>query len=219
MSDTTIKAALFDLDGVLVSTDRFHYEAWKRMADEEGIYFDYEINHRLRGVSRMQSLEIILERAEREIAQAEKDTMAERKNNYYRELIGTLTPADWLPGGRDLVEGLRARGIRCALCSSSKNAKTILDKIGGRDLFDTIVDGHDIVNTKPDPEIFLTAAERLSIDPAACVVFEDAESGVEAAKAARMKCIGIGDEANLAKADIAKPGVAEVTVAEVCSLG
>lgn len=219
MSDTTIKAALFDLDGVLVSTDRFHYEAWKRMADEEGIYFDYEINHRLRGVSRMQSLEIILERAEREIAQAEKDTMAERKNNYYRELIGTLTPADWLPGGRDLVEGLRARGIRCALCSSSKNAKTILDKIGGRDLFDTIVDGHDIVNTKPDPEIFLTAAERLSIDPAACVVFEDAESGVEAAKAARMKCIGIGDEANLAKADIVKPGVAEVTVAEVCTLG
>lgn len=213
-----VRAVLFDLDGVLVSTDRFHYQAWKEMADREGIEFDYQTNHRLRGVSRMQSLEIILEKATRQYTDEQKEAMAASKNDTFQRLIETLTPDDWLPGARELVVGLRQKGILCAVCSSSKNAPRILERLQGTELFETIVDGSMIERTKPDPEIFLLGASRLGLSPEQCVVFEDAESGIEAARAAGMRCIGVGEESTLGKADRVEPDTSHVTVDEVLSL-
>lgn len=213
-----IKAALFDLDGVLVSTDRFHYQAWKIIADEEGIYFDSEINHQLRGVARMQSLEIILKAAQREYSQQEKEALCERKNAFYVELIDTLSPADWLAGSTRLLNDLRSKGVKLALCSSSKNARTILEKIQANDLFEAIVDGYDITRTKPDPEIFLLAAERLGVEPIECVVFEDAESGIEAAKRAAMRCVGIGNPNRLSQADITVDNLSALTAEQILRL-
>ena len=188
----TTQAFIFDLDGVIVSTDNYHYLGWKQMADEEGIYFDREINERLRGVSRMESLSIILERAARQYTQAEKDDMATRKNTYYRNLLDNLSPADILPGISQLLKDLRGLGIKMAIGSSSKNTPLILRKIGLDNFFDAVADGNEITNSKPDPEVFLLAAEKLGIAPARCVVVEDAEAGVEAALAAGMKVIGVG---------------------------
>ena len=187
-----IKAVIFDLDGVIVSTDEFHYLAWKRIADENGIYFDREINHRLRGVSRAESLEIILERAERKFAERERLDMAERKNGLYREMIKTLTPKDRLDGVDGILSFLKEREVKTAIGSSSKNARDILGYIGLSDAFDAIADGHDIRRTKPDPEVFLIAAERLGVEPRECLVVEDARAGVEAAINAGMAVIGIG---------------------------
>ena len=213
-----VKAALFDLDGVLVSTDRFHYQAWKIIADEEDIYFDSEINHQLRGVARMQSLEIILKGAKRKYSQQEKEALCERKNAFYVELIGTLNPADWLVGSIKLLKDLRNKGVKLALCSSSKNACTILEKLQGNDFFEAIVDGYDITRTKPDPEIFLLAAERLGVEPIECVVFEDAESGIEAAKRAAMRCVGIGNPNRLSQADITVDNLSALTAEQILRL-
>ena len=213
-----IKAALFDLDGVLVRTDRFHYQAWKIISDEEDIYFDSEINHQLRGVSRMQSLAIILKRAKREYSQLEKETLCERKNQVFKKLIATLNPADWLAGSTKLLKDLQDKGVKLALCSSSKNARTILEKLGGKDFFDAIVDGYDITRTKPDPEIFLLAAERLGVEPAECVVFEDAESGIEAAKRAGMGCVGVGNSNRLSRADTVVENLTEITAEQILRL-
>jgi len=188
----TIQAVIFDLDGVIVSTDAFHYRAWKRMADEEGIYFDEQINHRLRGVSRMDSLAIILERAERNYTDADKQAMAERKNEYYRELLETLRPGQTLPGAMDVVHELKRRGIKVAVASSSRNAGTICQKLGISDEFDAHVDGNDIQRSKPDPQVFMLAAQRLGVPPEQCLVVEDAEAGVDAALAGGMKPLGVG---------------------------
>ena len=197
-----IEAALFDLDGVLVSTDRLHYQAWKQLADEEGIYFDNKINHRLRGVSRAQSLDIILERSPREYTAQQKLALCNRKNKYFKDLIKALTPEDWLDGAKDLLLSLRSEELKLALCSSSRNAQAILERLQGQAYFDEIVDGNEITRTKPDPQIFELAAERLRANPKKCVVFEDANSGVQAAKSAGMYCVGIGDENRLQLADI-----------------
>ncbi len=186
------RAVIFDLDGVIVSTDDCHYRAWKRMADEEGIYFDEVINQRLRGVSRMDSLEIILEKATRTYSPDEKKKLADRKNGYYRQLIQELTPDRILPGVMSILEGLRKEGFKVAVGSSSKNAPLILERIGLKETFDVVVGGNDITKSKPDPEVFLLAAERLKVDPAHCVVVEDADAGIEAALAADMRVIGVG---------------------------
>ena len=154
-----MKAFIFDLDGVIVSTDSLHYRAWKSLADSEGIYFDEKINHRLRGVSRMESLEIILERATRSYTQEEKVVMAERKNGIYRELLQVLTPEDRLEGVTETLAALREKGYKLAIGSSSKNTPIILGKIGYSGYFDAISDGNNIKNSKPDPEVFLKAAE------------------------------------------------------------
>ena len=187
-----ILGVIFDMDGVIVSTDNSHYLAWKRMADEEGIEFDRTINERLRGVSRMESLAIILEKADKEYSEAEKQAMAARKNGYYVELIGSLTENDILPGAMDTLNGLKEEGIKVAVGSSSRNTPIILKQIGLSDFFDAVADGNAIKNSKPDPEVFLLAAKLLNLDPANCLVVEDADAGVQAALAGGMRVLGVG---------------------------
>ena len=196
-----VKAVIFDLDGVILSTDDFHYRAWKQLADREGITFDREINERLRGVSRMESLAIILERAEKEYTKDEKLEMATFKNDVYRESLSQLKPADIFPGVTDFLAVLKERGIRSAIGSSSKNARFILERTGMQDAFDAISDGTNITNSKPDPEVFLKAAEMMGVAPESCLVVEDADSGVEAAKAAGMTALGVGPAASHELAD------------------
>ncbi len=195
-----ILGVIFDLDGVIVSTDHCHYLAWKRMADEEGIYFDETINEQLRGVSRMQSLEIILERATRTYTNEEKAAMAQRKNAYYVELIGSLTKDDVLPGALDTLAYLKGRGIKVAIGSSSRNTPLILKQIGLDDAFDAVADGNAIRNSKPDPEVFLLAAKLLELPAENCLVVEDADAGVEAAVAGGMRALGVGSACGNPKA-------------------
>ncbi|MBO5656948.1 MAG: beta-phosphoglucomutase [Agathobacter sp.] len=197
-----IKAFIFDLDGVIVFTDKFHYLAWKQLADKMGIYFDEIINNRLRGVSRMESLEIILERYEGPaLSEEEKVALAEEKNATYRELLKTMTPADVTQEVRDVLAELRNRGYRLSIGSSSKNARFILEKVELLDAFDAISDGNNITNSKPDPEVFLKAAEYLGVCPNECIVVEDAYAGVDAAKAGGMQAAATGDATAYEKAD------------------
>lgn len=196
-----MKGIIFDLDGVIVSTDHYHYLGWKRVADEEGIYFDEGINNRLRGVSRMESLEIILERKNREYTDAEKITLAERKNGYYRELLANMTPEDLPPHVKSTLDTLRSRGYLLAIGSSSKNAAFILERIGLGGYFDAVSDGTNITRSKPDPEVFLIAAQMLSVPPAECLVVEDARAGIDAAVAGGFHSAAIGDAAGYGKED------------------
>ena len=187
-----IKAVIFDLDGVIVTTDDCHYRGWKKMADEEGIYFDRAINERLRGVSRMESLNIILERAEKEYTEEEKTALAARKNGYYVEFIQSLTPADILPGVMEALEELKNKNIKIAIGSSSKNTPIILKQIGLSDYFDAVSDGNNITKSKPDPEVFLKAADFLNMPYENCAIVEDADAGIEAGKAAGMVTFAVG---------------------------
>lgn len=196
-----MKAFIFDLDGVLVSTDKYHYQAWKKMADDEGIYFDEKINDRLRGVSRMASLGIVLERAGRQYTEEEKVALANKKNDLYRDLLRNLTPADRLAGVTETLEKLRAEGFLLAVGSSSKNTPTILDKIGYGGYFDAVSDGNNITKSKPDPEVFVKAAEMLKLPAEECFVVEDAKAGIDAAKAGGFVSVGIGDAAHYDKTD------------------
>lgn len=163
-----IKGIIFDLDGVIVFTDQFHYRAWKQIADGLGIYFDETINHRLRGVSRMESLEIILENYHgKELCRQEKEQLAEQKNEIYIRLLAQMTPADVTAEVRETLAALRAGGYRLAIGSSSRNAKFILEKTGLTEAFDAVSDGTNIMHFKPDPEVFLKAAEFLGLPPEA----------------------------------------------------
>jgi beta-phosphoglucomutase len=195
------QAVIFDLDGVIVTTDDCHYQAWKRMADEEGIYFDRVINERLRGVSRMESLAIILEKSVKTFSDQGKQEMAARKNRYYRELIKELSPRDILPGVMEVLKYLKQVGVKVAIGSSSKNALAILKQVGLESCFDLVVDGNDIKHSKPDPEVFLVAARKMGVAPQDCLVVEDADAGIEAAKAGGMIVLGVGSAANNPKAD------------------
>ena len=189
------KGVIFDLDGVICSTDHYHYLAWKALADRLGIYFDETINNRLRGVSRMASLEIILERYNGTLSEEEKLAAAEEKNNLYRELLKEMTPADLSPEVKNTLDALRAKGLLLGIGSSSKNTKFILSRIGLGDYFDKISDGTNITRSKPDPEVFIKAASFLGLKPADCLVVEDAKAGIEAARAAGMDSAAIGDAA------------------------
>ena len=186
------KAIIFDLDGVLVSTDNCHYLAWKQLADEENIYFDRDINERLRGISRMESLEIVLERSERKYSYVEKQEMAERKNSYYVSLVKKIDSSALLEGALDFVSYVKEHAIKTAIGSSSRNTNLILKQTGIDSLFDIIVDGNHIKNSKPDPEVFLKAAELLGIPSSECLVCEDADAGVEAAINAGMHVLAVG---------------------------
>ena len=188
-----IEAVIFDLDGVIVSTDECHYRAWKKTADEEGIYFDRKINDRLRGVSRMDSLEIVLERAERLYTDEEKVELAERKNNYYKEYIKKLTKDDILNGVKENLAELKAKGIKVAIGSSSKNTPDILKYIGLDNYIDAVSDGNNITKSKPDPEVFLKAADMLGVPYEKCLVVEDADSGIEAGKRAGMYTLAVNN--------------------------
>ena len=193
---------IFDLDGVIVFTDKFHYLAWKSVADELGIYFDEKINNRLRGVSRMDSLEIILENGDVELTDKEKLEIADKKNKLYREYLSRMTPSDVSDEVRETLTELRKRGYRLAIGSSSKNAKYILERVALTDYFDAISDGTNITKSKPDPEVFLKAAEFLKLKGDECAVCEDAFAGIDAAKNAGMKAVAIGDATSYEKADI-----------------
>lgn len=187
------KGMIFDLDGVIVSTDHFHYLSWKKMADDEGIPFDEAVNNRLRGVSRMDSCEIILEKAKRSYSEEEKQALCEKKNNLYREYLKQLTPKSVDPETLSTLKKIKAMGIATAIGSSSKNTKFILERIGLSDFFDQIVDGTMVQHSKPDPEVFLLAAKKLGLTPAECGVVEDAYAGVEAAKRGGFTSYGIND--------------------------
>jgi nigerose phosphorylase len=198
----TMQAAIFDLDGVIVDTAKYHYLAWKRLAGELGFDFAPEDNERLKGVSRMRSLAIILEIGGIRLSEAEQAEWAARKNAWYLEYIGAMTPAEILPGVVPFLNRLRQRGIKTALASASKNAGLILEKLGIGPLFDAVVDGNAVAKAKPDPEVFVTAAARLGVPAGECVVFEDAVAGIAAARGAGMAVIGIGDPRILTEADL-----------------
>jgi beta-phosphoglucomutase len=196
------EAVVFDLDGVICHTDKYHYLGWKSVADDLGIPFDETLNNRLRGVSRMESLDIVLEKYEGEpLTDDRKVELATVKNDRYREMLGGMSPADLDPSVRATLDDLRARGLKLAIGSSSKNAKYILDRIGLGDYFDAISDGTNISRSKPDAEVFLKAAEYLGIDPARCVVVEDAVAGIDAGEAAGMYTVAIGDAADQGAGD------------------
>lgn len=201
-SPDLIKAAIFDLDGVIVDTAKYHYLAWKKLANELGFDLTEEDNERLKGVSRIRSMEIIAQIGGIRLPEDEIVRLADRKNEWFVEYIRNMKPDEVFPGVAGLIEQLRAKGLRIGLASSSKNAPMVLDILGIIPLFDVVVDGTMIIHSKPDPEIFLLAAERIGIPPKSCLVFEDAEAGVEAAVRAGMKCVGIGSEEQLGKADL-----------------
>lgn len=202
MSENKLKAVIFDLDGVIVFTDKFHYQAWKKMADEIGVYFDEEINNRLRGVGRMESLDIIMERYEGEpLSEEYKKILAAKKNDMYRELLYGMGPDDVSDEVRDTLAELRRRGYKLSIGSSSKNAKLILRQVRLMDAFDAISDGTNISKSKPDPEVFIKAAEYLDVPCDNCLVIEDASAGIDAAKAGHMYAAGIGDAMNYSLTD------------------
>ncbi|MDR0831507.1 MAG: beta-phosphoglucomutase [Bacillales bacterium] len=191
-----IKGIIFDLDGVLVFTDKYHYQAWQEMADREGVYFDEIINNKLRGVSRLASLDIILQKATKEYSQEEKIALANAKNKRYQELLKQLRFNDFPYKVRQLLKKLRRDGIKLAIGSSSRNASLILKQLQVIDLFDAISDGNNITHSKPDPEVFIKAAEMLDLDPTQCLVIEDAESGIEAANEGGFVSVGIHEAGN-----------------------
>jgi beta-phosphoglucomutase len=191
-----IQAVIFDLDGVICHTDHYHYLAWKSLADELGIYFDESINNRLRGVSRMESLAIILERyTDEPLSETRKIELATAKNDRYRGLLANMSPADLSPSVRATLDQLRVTGLKLAIGSSSKNAPFILERIGLGDYFDVVSDGNNITQSKPEPEVFLKAAAALDLPAGSCIVVEDAAAGVEAAHKAGMIAVAIGDAA------------------------
>ena len=189
------KAIIFDLDGVICFTDRYHYMAWKKMADEIGVYFDEKINNRLRGVSRMESLEIILEKSEKTYSEEEKQQLVTRKNETYVSLIQNMSEKDLSTEVRETLDALRSREYLLAIGSSSKNTKLILDRLGLNHYFDAISDGTNIQKSKPDPEVFLKAAEFLEVNPENCLVVEDARAGIDAAVAGGFDSAGLSEAA------------------------
>lgn len=191
-----LEAVIFDLDGVICTTDEYHYLAWKQLADRLGIPFDRTVNNRLRGVSRMESLEIVLSCGEpREWSEADKQQMAEEKNNVYRGLLENITPKDLSPEVAQTLDALRARKLKLAIGSSSKNTPVILERLGLGSFFDAVADGNCITRSKPDPEVFLKAAEMLNVAPEAALVVEDAVSGAQAGHSGGFRVACVGDAA------------------------
>ena len=203
---TEIKACLFDLDGVIVDTAKYHYIALRDLAHELGFEFTEKDNERLKGVSRIRSLEILLEVGGITLPEEKKLEIAKIKNDQYVSYILKMTPDEILPGVVRFLDELRTAGIKIALGSASKNAPIILDRLGLSHFFDAIIDGNKVTHAKPDPEVFLKGAEELGFSPSECVVFEDAEAGIEAAINGGMRCIGVGDPTILGKANIVIPG-------------
>ncbi len=201
MEEKMIKGVIFDLDGVIVHTDKYHYLAWKALADELGIYFDEVINNRLRGVSRMESLDIVLERASKIYSDGEKKALAEKKNSLYVELLSNMSEKDVSKDVMNTLLTLKERGYKIAIGSSSKNAKRILKHVGLLNMFDEIADGNDIQRSKPAPDVFLVAAKKLSLASEEAVIVEDAIAGVKAGKAANMLTFAVGDASQNKVAD------------------
>jgi beta-phosphoglucomutase len=208
-------ACIFDLDGVIVDTAKYHFLAWKRLADQLGILFKEEDNERLKGVSRMDSLDIILEIGNREISDSKKLEYAALKNNWYVDYISRMTPDEILPGSVELINELRGACIRVAIGSASKNTPMILERVGIKALFDAVADGNVVSKAKPDPEVFLKAAEMVGVAPGNCFVFEDAIAGVQAALNAGMMCIGVGSPDVLTEAHFVISGLSEMSLSKL----
>lgn len=215
---TKIKACLFDLDGVLVDTAVYHYQAWKRLANTMGFDFTEAQNEQLKGVSRVESLNKILAWGNVEKSEAEKEELATLKNSWYVDMITKMTPAEVLPGTVDFLTAIHQSGYKLALGSASKNSGIILERTNLTHFFDEIVDGNRVTKSKPDPEVFLKGAELLGFKPEECVVFEDAVAGVEAAKRGGMTAIGIGEKSILTEADLVVSGLDKLTVKDLESL-
>lgn len=207
-----MKAAIFDLDGVIVDTAKYHYLAWKRLAHQYGFEFTESDNERLKGVSRVRSLEILLEIGGLTLDDAAKVRVAAQKNEWYLDYIRHMAASEILPGAVEYLRSLRVRGVKTALGSASKNAQIILERLGVSSLFDVIIDGNKVSQAKPDPEIFLRAAYELEISPARCVVFEDAAAGIQAALQAGMGAVGIGKPALLVEADMVIDGLYQLVL-------
>lgn len=208
----TIKACIFDLDGVIVDTAIYHYKAWKRLANSLGFDFTEHQNEQLKGVSRVRSLQLILGWGNVTKTEAEQEVLATQKNTWYMEMVNQMTPAEILPGAKEFLETCRAVGLKIALGSASKNSMTILDKLNLTDMFDAVIDGNKVSKAKPDPEVFLAGAQALGMQPEECVVFEDAIAGVEAALAGDMKVVGIGSPDVLVGANLVIKGLDEMTL-------
>lgn len=214
-----IKGCLFDLDGVIVDTAKYHYIAWRELAQKLGFDFTEKDNERLKGVSRMASLEILLEVGGiTGLSEDEKLQMAAEKNTNYVNLISKMTPDEVLPGATDFLKELRQNGIKVSLGSASKNAMTILNRLGLTELFDAIIDGTKVSKAKPDPEVFLKGAQALGLKPEECVVFEDAAAGLEAAINGGMRCVGIGSPEVLYRANLVVDGLHQMNVNKLNSL-
>ena len=211
-----MRAAIFDLDGVIVDTAKYHYLAWKRLANKCGFDLTEADNERLKGVSRTQSLGILLEIGGLTFDDATKLQLAAQKNDWYVDYIRHMNASELLPGATEYLQSIRAKGIKTALGSASRNAPLILERLGISALFDVIVDGNKVTEAKPDPEVFLRAAEELSVLPASCIVFEDAEAGIEAAHRAGMGAVGIGSSSTLKEADVLLPGLFALVVISAC---
>lgn len=207
-----IRACLFDLDGVIVDTAKYHFKAWKRLANELGIDFTEEENEKLKGVSRMESLQLILSWGGLEKSETEMQTLATLKNSWYVEMISGMTEEEILPGAKAFLKELRAANIKIALGSASKNSETILRKINLYNSFDAIIDGNKVSKSKPDPEVFLMGAEALGEKPEHCIVFEDAVAGVQAAINGGMRVIGIGESNTLFQADYVVKGLDQLNL-------
>ncbi len=206
------KAIIFDLDGVIVDTAKYHFIAWQEVARQLGIHFTKKDNELLKGVSRVKSLDIILELGQKSLNQTEKDAILKAKNEHYLALISQMNEDEMLPGIKDLLWDLKQKNIPFALGSASKNARRILEALNITDWFTAIVDGNDVSKAKPDPEVFLTAAKGLGMQPEHCVVVEDAQAGILAAKNAGMKAIGIGQAESLQQADMVLPDTKYLSV-------
>ena len=208
-------AFLFDLDGVLVDTAVFHYQAWRRMANSLGFDFTHEFNETLKGISRMDSLDRILTLGGVTLSDEKKLELAAQKNEWYLELINKMTPDDMLPGALAFLEQTKRAGLKVALGSVSKNAPLILERVGITHFFDAIIDGSKITHSKPDPEVFMKGAAELNVQPAECIVFEDAIAGIEAARRGGMFALGIGSPDVLTEADLVVPNLQHLTIVEL----
>jgi beta-phosphoglucomutase len=210
-----LKACIFDLDGVIVDTAKYHYLAWKKLATMLNINFTEEDNERLKGVSRMASLDIILEIGNMVPDDKTKEEYAALKNKWYLDYINQMMPDEILPGSLEFISELKNAGIKVALGSASKNTPLILERLGIGKLFDAVADGNVVRNAKPDPEVFITAAKMLGVQPEDCVVFEDAVAGVEAALNAGMRCVGIGSEKILKDAHLVVSGLDKMSLGKL----
>lgn len=210
-----IKGFIFDLDGVLTDTAEYHYRGWKQLTDELGISFTREDNEALRGIPRRESLMLILKG--REYTEDRIQEMMDRKNRYYLEYIGNITPLDVLPGARELLEQIRTAGLKSALGSASRNAFEVVEKLGIRHLLNAISDGHSVEFQKPAPDLFLHAAWQLGLSPSECVVVEDAAAGIEAARAGGFRSIGLGPHERVGEADLVLPSLEGVRLGDLLS--
>jgi beta-phosphoglucomutase len=213
-----LKACIFDLDGVIVDTAVYHYKAWRRLANSLGFDFTVEQNEELKGISRIDSLKIILNWGSVSKTEVEMEELATQKNKWYVAMIKEMTSAQILPGAKEFLEAVKANNYQIALGSASKNSQIILEQIALTSYFDVLIDGNKVTKSKPDPEVFLAAASELKVKPEECVVFEDAIAGVQAAIAGNMKVVGIGDKEILKEADLVVHGLDEMTIEKLSML-